>query len=147
MKTILAFAALLLVAAAADAKNYAGYKYMNVEQTSARDVQALFKLESEAKVHLAKQGRVGEDAVAFLPPGKQGKQLKRLLSESGLKYQVHEESDVEAAFKVEREAIQKRKEEYGKLKQGDTRAVDFDIYNFHTHDEINQYLRDLAGEQ
>ncbi len=50
-------------------------------------------------------------------------------------------------FEAEQDAIEARRIQYrAGRQQGDDRLVDFDVDNFHTHDEINQYLFGLAGE-
>ncbi len=136
---------LAAVSLASGKVSYQGYKFMKVELNTQQDADRLQMLEADASVNLASKGfRVGVDTFVYLAPGEEGVQVRALLDEQNLKYNILD-YDVQELFDRETEAIKNRQQEWEILKQADTRAVDFDIYNFHTHDEINQYLYDLEG--
>ncbi len=149
MRTLtLAMALVAAVTLASGKVSYSGYKFVKVQQSTADEAQLVFRLEAEAMLKLANDdaGRVGKEAIAYLPPGQEGVELEKMLEQHGLKYEVLD-YDVQELFDAEWAAIEKRREEWKTLKLGDTRAVDFDIFDFHTHSEINQYLYDLEGKK
>lgn len=53
-------------------------------------------------------------------------------------------ANVEERFEAEREAIKERELLFS-ASEKKSKVVDFDIFNFHTLEEINQYLFDLEG--
>ena len=53
--------------------------------------------------------------------------------------------NVEAHFEAARRARELRRSQFESSPPGG-RAVEFDVFNFHRHGEINQYLSDLEGE-
>ncbi len=54
--------------------------------------------------------------------------------------------DVESLLSAERRAVERRRKQF-ESSPPSGRAVEFDINNFHRHDEINQYLYDLEGAE
>ncbi len=146
MRLHTAILGLLAVAALASGKvSYEGYKFMKVELNTQQDVDRLRTLEGDVRVNLASKGfRLGMDTFVYLAPGEEGVEVKTMLDEQNLKYDILD-LDVQELFDNETEAIEKRQQEWETLRQADSRAVDFDIYNFHRHEEINQYLYDLEG--
>ncbi len=148
--------------ACASAFSYDGFKLLRLRENSVTDT-ALLRLVHDAKNDDHARLVDSDKRQVYLPPGKAGERLlkrlvrlqiyfpkkwfKRLLSlqeMEGVQYNVISE-DVGAAHRQEREAIERRKAEFEK--QGPSnRAVDFDILNFHTYEEIVQYLIDLANE-
>ncbi len=124
--------------------SYQGYRVINVHVNSFDDLKFLNDLQTQARISISADGRVGKDAGVLLPPGKDGQEILRLFRRAGLVFDISED-DLGALFDAEREAIEARKVKWESLKQGDDRPVPFDIGNFHSHDEINQYIEDLAG--
>ncbi len=121
--------------------SYDGHRLLRVEVGDGRKAELVRAMEARG---LGQWRDIrGGSADLVLAPGEEGEAMLLTLERAGLEYQVVAE-DLGRLHRLERLAIERRREE--SRDGGDDRQVDFDIFNFHRHDEINQYLFDLAGD-
>ncbi len=142
MRCVVASLSLILALVASENKiSYDGYKVLKVSVDSQGKAELARVMEEHG---YGKWGEVRNGAVELiLQPGERERVVLDMLEREGMKHEVLAE-DLGRLISKEKIKIQRRKLHYASLEKK-IMQVDFDIFNFHQHDEINQYLYDLDG--
>ena len=127
-------------------KDYSGHKVIRAWGDTARDVfDAAEELEGGEEICIRDVDLIRATLdVSVSGKGKEREaDLLSWMEARGLRAEVVV-GDLGELFEAEREAIEERRRRYEG--SGGGKAVDFDVDNYHRHDEINQFLLDLEGD-